>query len=88
MTPSGAKMIEVERQRQIDAEGWTAEHDDGHADNDLARAAAAYALDDERVWPWDGDGSWNPGSRLRQLVKAGAFIAAEIDRLQRLADRG
>ncbi len=36
------------------------------------------------LWPWDGEW-WKPnGGRIRQLVKAGALIAAEIDRLQRL----
>jgi len=39
-------------------------------------------------WPWELS-SWKPGeddsnkSRIRELVKAGALIAAEIDRLQR-----
>jgi len=37
------------------------------------------------MWPWDG--KWwkpTPDDPVRQLVKAGALIAAEIDRLQRL----
>jgi len=33
-------------------------------------------------WPW-GDKFWNPQNPLRDLVKAAALIAAEIDRLQR-----
>lgn len=34
-------------------------------------------------WPWDG-GWWKPSDDpIRNLVKAGALIAAEIDRLQR-----
>ncbi len=36
-------------------------------------------------WPWDG--KWwkpTPNDPIRQLTKAGALIAAEIDRLQRL----
>lgn len=36
------------------------------------------------VWPWDAE--WwrpTPRNRVRELVKAGALIAAEIDRLQR-----
>jgi hypothetical protein len=34
-------------------------------------------------WPWD-DKSWKPSKDpVRNLVKAGALIAAEIDRLQR-----
>lgn len=35
-------------------------------------------------WPWGQDGSWRPSSKpIRNLEKAGAFIAAEIDRLLR-----
>lgn len=33
-------------------------------------------------WPWDVSW-WKPGEPLRDLVRAGALIAAEIDRLQR-----
>jgi hypothetical protein len=35
------------------------------------------------LWPWDGF-AWkdSPEDRVRELVKAGALIAAEIDRLQ------
>lgn len=39
-----------------------------------------------RLWPWDC--RWwkpTPNDRIRELVKAGALIAAEIDRLQRKA---
>lgn len=32
----------AERQRQIDAEGWTEAHDDQHGDRSLAAAAASY----------------------------------------------
>ena len=35
--------IDVERQRQIKAEGWSSEHDDDHEDGSLAQAAACYA---------------------------------------------
>jgi hypothetical protein len=35
------------------------------------------------LWPWSPD-SWKPSDdRVRDLVKAGALIAAEIDRVQR-----
>lgn len=37
----------------------------------------------ERFWPWEM--KWwrpSPQKRVRELVKAGALIAAEIDRLQ------
>lgn len=33
-------------------------------------------------WPWESK-SWKPQEPMRDLVKAGALIAAEIDRLQR-----
>lgn len=37
----------------------------------------------EGEWPWDAE-SWKPaGDPLRNLIKAGALIAAEIDRLLR-----
>lgn len=97
---TGAELIAAERQRQMDVEGWTPEHDDGHAEGDLVEAALCYATGDPDWWPWrvtlapvdydhgvdpevEYDG-WNPSQDpIRNLVKAGALIAAEIDRLQR-----
>ena len=86
---SGAELIADERDRQIKQEGWSHEHDDTHEDFELSRAACCYAnaaagrlkgLD----WPWDWK-YWKPNNTpIRNLVKAGALIAAEIDRLQRL----
>lgn len=86
----GVREIAAERQRQIEAEGWTPEHDDAHRDHSLAGAAACYALGSKLNWPasWD-DRWWKPSeNRRRNLVKAGALIAAEIDRLDRAALRG
>lgn len=40
---TGAELIAQERQRQIEQEGFSAEHDRGHIDFELARAAMAYA---------------------------------------------
>ena len=104
---SGIERIAAERQRQVDEEGWTAEHDARHAQGQLAEAAACYAIPDgsrdmvrcssrsfgdppdrgdahwvqPRRWPWEGEW-WKPsGDRIRDLEKAGALIAAEIDRL-------
>lgn len=93
--PSGATLIAAERQRQIDAEGWTPEHDAEHDSDDLACAAVCYAtpphlrpLSGEAPggparWPWERR-FWKPtpDDRVRELVKAGALVAAEIDRLQ------
>jgi hypothetical protein len=36
--------IMAERLRQVDAEGWTEEHDDQHTDGELALAAGCYAI--------------------------------------------
>jgi hypothetical protein len=86
----------AERLRQVEAEGWTPEHDDRHPDGQIALAAAAYAYgsqypDDIRArggrpawWPWDLRW-WKPTDRRRDLVKAGALILAEIERLDRAA---
>lgn len=96
--------IIVERQRQQSVEGWTPEHDDGHADGQLATAASCYALMAAReqclsdgeylrsqnalpyLWPWDPKW-WKPTNPRRDLVKAAALIVAEIERLDRLANK-
>lgn len=84
----GINLIEAERNRQIHAEGWTEEHDDKHVNNELALAAACYAVPDvfsQGYWPPTWDLSWYKSTtRIRDLVKAGALIAAEIDRLKRI----
>jgi hypothetical protein len=40
---SGIERIAAERQRQINKEGWTPEHDDQHDSGELAMAAVCYA---------------------------------------------
>ena len=105
MISKGIQIITEERERQIKEEGWTPEHDAEHVHNEMAIAAAAYAMPsqlrniqkrvvqmkDEKIfrvisspkyWPWDI--KWwkpTPNDRIRELAKAGALIAAEIDRL-------
>ncbi len=100
---SGVELITLERRRQMAEEGWTPEHDDTHRKKELALAAISYAeahanpdeWSAERGlpphptadWPW-GKKWWKPSADpIRNLVKAGALIAAEIDRLRR-ADGG
>jgi hypothetical protein len=81
---TGIELIAEERQRQIEVEGWTKEHDSGHRNNELIDAAMQYlGADLISCWPW-GDESYKPSpdNRVRELQKAGALIAAEIDRLQ------
>lgn len=99
---NGIASIAAERQRQIEEEGWTSEHDDAHEDGALAVAASLYAFQASSdaahshglalarrgscvwQWPWAADW-WKPKDRRRDLVRAGALIAAEIDRLDRAA---
>jgi len=81
----------AERHRQATAEGWTPGHDDRHAFGELAEAAAAYASEAAKshaglpmCWPWSASW-WKPSTPRRNLVKAGALILAEIERLDRAA---
>ncbi|MCU1591562.1 MAG: hypothetical protein JWP11_2818 [Frankiales bacterium] len=107
-TVDGALLIAAERQRQIDVEGYAAEHDALHDTGnpaiagDLAEAAFCYLTEvlgghqleahhpavahepcpSPTEWPWAA-ADWKPSADpVRNLVKAGALIAAEIDRLQ------
>lgn len=101
-----ARDVLAERRRQIEAEGWSIEHDDRHTLGELGLAAALYAL------PYDAkvrgeelitqdcfigldmaleiSCGWSlkpePNAR-RRLVKSGALIVAEIERLDRAVER-
>lgn len=117
---TGVSLIAAERQRQVEKEGWTPEHDDEHESGELALAAACYAspirifeMDGGTAgysfvdpWPWHSQydkrydcgeiedeteefdlpnpRSYSHDERLDLLIKAGALIAAEIDRLKRI----
>lgn len=90
VTAAAADVL-AERQRQVTAEGWTAELDDGYQNSELADAAACYAIHAHNQgfstpahWPWSQDW-WKQTSPRRDLVKAGALILAEIERLDRAA---
>lgn len=88
--------IDAERRRQITEEGYTADHDDHHDFGELAAAASGYALkaslppQDHRFgprmpppyWPF-ADEWWKPVDRRRDLIRAGALIVAEIERIDR-----
>ncbi len=77
--------IASERRRQMEVEGWTAEHDDQHDLGQMAGDAASYAVGSpDWYWPWDRKW-WKPTNRRRNLIKAGALIVAEIERLDRAA---
>lgn len=103
---TGIELIAEERQRQIDVEGYSEQHDSQHKTSEFIYAAIAYiesakigvnclelgnndAFDilvrkgqtGKAICPW-GDG-FKPSTDIRDLVKAGALIAAAIDRLQK-----
>ncbi|MGU4104075.1 hypothetical protein ACVZDO_24420 [Pseudomonas aeruginosa] len=90
--------VQAERLRQVEAEGWTPEHDDEHACDEIAAFACFYAMPPAaRDWDASSTGygdtlgeailpeGWEPktGDRRRDLVKACALALAEIERLDR-----
>lgn len=89
MTKAAADVL-AERKRQIEAEGWTHEHDDAeHLPGEMALAACCYCVADEddappAVWPWATEW-WKPRDRRRNMVRAAALLLAEIERLDRAA---
>lgn len=101
-THRAIQLITDERWRQVTDEGWSREHDDGYTRGELAKAAAAYALyavrpeNDRRFrgagdpppeWRWAAQW-WKPKDPVADLVRAGALIIAELERLQRQSDAG
>ena len=99
---SGVRAIADERQRQVDAEGYSAENDGDYKAGELANAALAYvqvaAMDlaaggrshvatrsPPACWPWHRLW-WKPKDARRDLVRAGALIAAQLDLLDRPRD--
>lgn len=104
---TGIELIAEERQRQISVEGFSPEDDNNYTTDELAVAAACYALPAElrihkdlgsatdrsfvpmpTAWPW-GREWWKPSpeNRIRELQKAGALIAAEIDRIMSTSNK-
>lgn len=100
--PGAIAAIE-ERIRQKSVEGWTPDHDAQHTAGQLARAAAAYAINKMPVvnkdwwvaasndlWPSLWDEGWDKRekhSRERSLEIAAALCMAELDRLTELRRR-
>lgn len=92
---AGVRAIADERQRQVHAEGFSAENDADYKAGVLANAALAYlqvaAMDlaaggrahiatgaPPACWPWHRLW-WKPRDARRDLVRAGALIAAQLD---------
>lgn len=96
--PGALQDIAIERRRQVEDEGFSTDRDDCYGCGELALAGAAYAaygsaqadgsitigtraLD---LWPWRS-AWWKPKDRRSNLVRAGALIVAEIERIDRAA---
>jgi len=84
----GIDRITKERVRQIESEGWSAKHDAQYSRHELERAALCYLKHAcgmhpdtySRIWPWFSRW-WKPSDDpVRNLEKAGALVAAAIDR--------
>ena len=95
MSKSGVELIAIERKRQIEELGFDYTNDALYANEELAIAGAVYAMlpvingvmIDEKgkpyLWPWDNKYfKPSPEDRIKELSKAGALIAAQIDYLQ------
>lgn len=85
--------VMAERRRQIDEEHFRTADDDNYVNGSLAAAASCYAMAaasknclgwEPIGWPWHRSW-WKPTTARCDLVKAGALILAEIERLDRLA---
>ena len=94
---AAARDVLAESKRQITAEDFDASHDDMATRGQIAMAAGLYAIDaahlaagrislshPSSLWPWPEEW-WKPAGSRRNLVKAGALILAEIERLDRAA---
>lgn len=77
----------AERRRQIEEEGYDAEHDDEHNGPDtLALAAVAYLLEasgisGEDFWPWGTE--FKPKGKRRNLIRGNALGLAALERMDR-----
>ena len=85
---SGAEEIFQERARQLAKFRDQNVKDDTLENGELIEAAICYLRPDAvkfnppARWPL-GPSGWNPRSKRENLVRAGAFIAAELDRMER-----
>lgn len=89
---TGVELIAEEREKQIKKHGYNVSHDYDYKDKELLYAALAYlkqsifgnALQTESYafedWPWDMK-YWHNDGYIENLKKAGALIAAELDRV-------
>ncbi len=100
LNKTAIELIQEECERVRENEKFSEVHDDSHTEGELSRAAASYSLYtglhiwkapivrgvilDDCAWPFENDWFKPSDDPIRNLVKAGQFIVAEIERLQRL----
>ena len=85
---TGTELINQEREKQITKYGYTPGHDIGYVNKELLFGALTYintVLYGKNVgtedWPFEIK-YFNDEGYVENLKKAGAFIAAELDRIQ------
>jgi len=99
MTPAALAVLSERQRQVLKEGWTFAHDDADHDDGMLAAAGAAYTLaaadklcpysqgdggfDDKPPPSWPGNWQWKPSDPRRMLVKAGALILAEIERLDR-----
>lgn len=102
MTITGMELIQAERTRQVEVEGWTPEHDDAHGGRVLWEAAQCYeagapaGVISLEVTPfstvqhalrWPWEiEAWKPGTAPRNLIRAGALYLAAAECFRRTRD--
>ena len=85
--------VVIERNRQMNEEGYNKDRDDCYTCGELAEAAATYALlgtagnmvsadKAASIFPWDPE-HLKPSSARKNMVKAAALLLAEIERIDR-----
>ena len=88
---TGIELIAQERQEQIEKHGYTIEHDQEYDCEELKTAAIALLTQPkDKVYLGSFPALWNDGICEKmaakdykgRLILAGAFVAAEIDRIQ------
>lgn len=98
-----ARDVLSERQRQVEEEGYDPEYDDSHANDEIAAMAALFVMPEgARDWDARSTGygqtlgeallppDWNfprMSNRRDQLVKGTAMALAEIERIDRAAQK-
>lgn len=87
----GIELIAAERKRQIEVEGYNTKHDFNEPLDSIVAGAVSYALVDidknqaEKWWKWEWK-FWKPKDRKRNLIRAGALIAAALDKIEAQED--